>query len=167
MVKGQKVLPGVAYLEMARAAVEVAAGSLAKDRRVLKLKNVVWARPVGVDEEPVQIHIGLYPEEGGFVEAGGEIAYEIYSLAENGETEEVVYSQGSATLSGNTENPVLDLKALQVECNLQKLSGTEVYNIYKTMGLDYGPGHRGIETIYIGQGLVTGQTIIAFFRCRY
>jgi polyketide synthase PksN len=178
IVNGQKILPGVAYLEMARAAIEEAAiaraQNTAEELRAIKIKNVVWARPIGVDEEPVQIHIGLYPEnsfsEGrAFREGDGSaffegivfeedaIAYEIYSLAKNGATEEVVYSQGSATLSGNMENPVLDLKALQAECNGRKLSGTEVYNIYKTIGLDYGPGYRGIEMIYTGHGLVLAK----------
>src|SRR5436190_1503955 len=43
-VKGQKVLPGVAYLEMARAAVEQAWPR--PDSVVLELHNTVWAQPI-------------------------------------------------------------------------------------------------------------------------
>jgi polyketide synthase PksN len=151
VVRSKKVLPGVAYLEMARAAVEMAAGNPAEDRQALKLKNVVWARPIGVDEEPVQVFIGLYPED------NGEIAYEIYSPADSDEAEAVVYSQGSAILAENTENPVLNLQALQAECNERKLLGAEIYNIFKAIGLDYGPGFQGIETVYTGQGRVLAK----------
>ena len=48
-MKRQKVLPGVAYLEMARAAVEEASGSTEQGRIRIQLKNVVWANPIAVD----------------------------------------------------------------------------------------------------------------------
>ena len=66
------MLPGVAYLEMARAAVNQAAG-LSANQSGLRLKNVVWASPITVTDHPVQIHIGL------FLEDDGQISYEIYS----------------------------------------------------------------------------------------
>src|SRR5947208_1247008 len=95
VVKGERVLPGVAYLEMARAAVAQAAGT---PEVGLHLKNVVWARPAVVGEEAVQVHIGLFPNE------DGRIAYEIYSESEKGDGEPVVHSQGSAVLSSDGGN---------------------------------------------------------------
>ncbi len=47
-VKGEKVLPGLAYLEMARAAIEEASGSTEEGQTRIQLKNVVWARPMAV-----------------------------------------------------------------------------------------------------------------------
>jgi hypothetical protein len=44
VVKGQKLLPGVAYLEMARAAVEKAAERGKEGHTGIQLKNVVWLR---------------------------------------------------------------------------------------------------------------------------
>ena len=73
VVKGQRVMSGVAYLEMARAAVDQAAGTVGEGKLGVRLKNVAWVRPIIIGEQPVQIHIGLYPED------NGEIAYEIYS----------------------------------------------------------------------------------------
>ena len=45
-VQDQRVLPGVAYLEMARVA-----GQLASKQGVISLKNVVWAQPIVVESE--------------------------------------------------------------------------------------------------------------------
>ena len=168
VVKDKKILPGVAYLEMARAAVESAlnvkksdadaSGNLIEGRQMLKLNNVIWARPIVADGETIQIHIGLYPGDGPLGENDGEIAFEIYSLTENGQEDKVIYSQGSARLTTVVAgNPVLDLKALQAECNGQEISGTEIYSIYKTIGLDYGPGHQGIEMVYTGPGRVLAK----------
>ncbi|MCP5004444.1 MAG: zinc-binding dehydrogenase, partial [Planctomycetes bacterium] len=70
-VKGEKVLPGVGYLEMARAAVEKASGEL-EEGTAIHLKNVVWAQPIVVDGPTQRIHIGLFGEE------SGQIQYEIY-----------------------------------------------------------------------------------------
>src|SRR5262249_52429350 len=46
-IQGQRILPGVAYLEMARAAVALAHGGLAMG---IRLRHVVWARPFVVLE---------------------------------------------------------------------------------------------------------------------
>ncbi|MCX8131319.1 MAG: SDR family NAD(P)-dependent oxidoreductase, partial [Clostridia bacterium] len=148
VVNRQKVLPGVAYLEMARAAADQAAGRFDAARTGIRLKNVVWAKPVVVETEPVNVHIGLYPEE------NGEIAYEIYSEA--GE-EKVVHSQGSALLTGITGKSRLDIQELQHRCSKDKLSSDRCYEAFKAIGLDYGHGYRGIEKVLIGQGEVLAK----------
>ena len=140
VVGGRRVLPEVVYLEMARAAVAAATGALAEDRRVVRLKNVVWAGPITVAETP--LHIGLYPAD------HGAIAYEVYSLAEPGAA--TVYSQGSATLAEAAAVKVLDLQAIQGECRQRNLTALEIYNAFTATGLGYGPGYRVIETIAVG-----------------
>ncbi|MBP7190318.1 MAG: polyketide synthase dehydratase domain-containing protein, partial [Rickettsiaceae bacterium] len=77
-VQTQKVLPGVAYLEMARAAVQHALGEFGENKSSIRLKNVVWASPIVVGENLQEVHISLFPEE------NGEITYEIYT---QGDTE--------------------------------------------------------------------------------
>ena len=74
VVNGQRILPEVIYLEMARAA--VAAGTRAGSPAGIRLQNVVWDQPMVVGEQPVRVHIGLYPE------ANGAIDYEIYGDSE-------------------------------------------------------------------------------------
>ncbi|AJQ25405.1 type I polyketide synthase [Pelosinus fermentans] len=151
VVKGQRVLPGVAYLEMARAAVEQAAGVLAEDKIGIRLKNVVWVRPVAALGQPVQVHIGLYPEE------NGEIAYEIYSDSETVDREPIIHSQGSVVLRSVTETPRVDLKSLQAECGQSTFTSSQCYEAFRTMGLAYGSSHQGIEVVYTGQEQVLAK----------
>jgi polyketide synthase PksN len=152
VVKGQRVLPGVAYLEMARTAVEQAAGLLLKEKTGMRLRNVVWTRPIVVGEEPVQVHIGLFPEE------NGEIAYEIYSQPDGSAEENVVHSQGNAAFVSSTEEmETLDLKVLQAECSQGILSSVQCYEAFGKMGIVYGPGHQGIEKLYVGLDKVVAK----------
>jgi amino acid adenylation domain-containing protein len=151
VVNGRKVLPGVAYLEMARAAVERAVGNSGEKQIGIRLKNVVWVRPISVAEQPVQVHIGLYPEE------NGEINYEIYSESEETGSDPVAHSQGSAVLSRIDAAPVLDLPALQGRCNHKVLSSDQCYEAFKMTGIDYGPGHKGVEAVYIGADQVLAK----------
>ncbi|ARE86646.1 SDR family NAD(P)-dependent oxidoreductase [Clostridium formicaceticum] len=151
VVKGQSILPGVAYLEMARAAVEQASGILEESQIGIRLRNVVWARPIAVEDKSVRVHIGLYPEE------GGEIAYEIYSQEEKNSTEPIVYSQGIALLSSVVEAPTLDLSNIQAQCNQNILSSDQCYEAFKSIGIEYGDGHRGIEQIHVGSNQVLAK----------
>ncbi|HEX6160887.1 MAG TPA: type I polyketide synthase, partial [Thermoanaerobaculia bacterium] len=84
----QRLLPAAAYLEMARAAVEQAAGSC------IELRNVVWAQPVSV-EAGKQIDLALL--------AGDRepLGFEIYS--------DEVHCQGRAITGSQPEPLQLDL----------------------------------------------------------
>ncbi len=164
-VKGEKVLPGVAYLEMARAAVEQASGEFPKENQIIELKNVVWAWPFAVDDQPQDVHIGLYPED------NGEIAYEIYTAPpvdgkfelrdskheKSSKDEIVVHSQGVAVFASADQHPKLDLKALQETCTQRVLSAEECYTVFKKIGIEYGPAHQGIEKLYVGDDEVLAQ----------
>jgi acyl transferase domain-containing protein/aryl carrier-like protein len=144
VVKGQRVLPGMAYIEMARAAVEQAAGILADGYNGIQLRNVVWARPVAIGDQPVQIHIGLYPEDNGVID------YEIYSESGSIDKEHTVHSQGRAVLSTVVKVPALNLKSLQAQCSQSSLNSDQCYEAFKAIGIHYGPGHQGINMVYAG-----------------
>ena len=159
VVKGQKMLPGVVYLEMARAAVEETAGSTATGQSWIQLKNFVWVRPIAVNNHAQEVHIGLFPEE------NGQIQYEIYSKPEkdfdpatmisqlqlrDDMVSNIVHSQGVAIFNSSDKVPPLDLPALQEVCNQSRLSSEQCSAIFKTKGIDYGPSHQGIEKVYVG-----------------
>jgi len=150
-VQGQKVLPGVAFLEMARAAVEQAAGSLAEPLPV-RLRNIVWTRPITVNNHAQEVHIGLFAEENGLIH------YEIYTEPEDtlqlGEIKEsVIHSQGLATFSRSSDKAALmNIAELRAGINRNSFSAEQCYSAFKSMGVDYGPGHRGIETVYVENG---------------
>ncbi|AOY76263.1 thioester reductase domain-containing protein [Clostridium formicaceticum] len=150
-VKGQGVLPRVAYLEMARAAVEQGTGILKESQVGIRLKNIVWSSSITVEDKPFKVNVGLYPED------SGEIVYEIYSQPEEISTDAAIYSQGSAMLSLVEKIPTMDLSALQIQCSEGTLSSDQCYDIFRTMGLNYGLGYQGIEQIYIGSGQVLAK----------
>ncbi|OIB02943.1 mixed polyketide synthase/non-ribosomal peptide synthetase [Paenibacillus sp. LC231] len=144
VVKGQRVLPGVAYLEMARTGIEQMAGeALEQGRTGIRLKNVVWARPIVAVDQPVLVHLDLYYED------NGEIAYEVYSEQE---AEPVLHSQGSAEVCSLNDHASLDIESLLAECNLDIISSSKIYETYSAMGIHYGPAHQSIQKVYLGSG---------------
>jgi acyl transferase domain-containing protein/acyl carrier protein/SAM-dependent methyltransferase len=145
-IQGLRVLPGVAYLEMARAAVEQSAGALRNEPAALLLSNVVWVRPIVVAEQPVEIHIGLYYED------NGAIAYEVYSETETEDSRPPVYSRGQAAFIPVSERTVLDLPQLRAGCNRVLFTQGQCYEIFDAMGIQYGAGHRGLAKLYVGGG---------------
>jgi acyl transferase domain-containing protein/acyl carrier protein len=151
VVKGQRILSGIAYLEMARAAVEQAAGFWRGENTGILLKNMIWTRPIVVGEQPVQVHIGLFPKD------SSEITYEIYSQSEAADAECEICSQGSIMLSTVAEVTILDIEALQAECSQNVLSSTQCYEAFEKMGISYGSGHQGIKKVYVGSGQVLAK----------
>lgn len=151
VVKGQRFLPGVAYLEMARIAVDQAAGFLKEGKTDIRLKNVIWVRPVAVGDKPVQVNIRIFPED------NSEFSYEIYSEYKDSNDKIVVYSQGSAMLHSMAEVPHIDLKALKAACCQKSFSPSQCYEAFSTMGIDYGPRQQGIDMVYVGSGQVLAK----------
>ncbi|MBW5469734.1 SDR family NAD(P)-dependent oxidoreductase [Brevibacillus formosus] len=151
VVKKQRILPGVAYLEMARAAAEQATAALTEEPALIQLKNVVWTRPIVVGDQPAKVHIGLVPEE------NGEITFEIYSEIEAMDAEPVVHSQGSVMLHSVAKKHTLNLPSLQGECSQRAFSSEQCYSIFHSIGMDYGSAHQGIDTLYVGEGKVLAK----------
>jgi polyketide synthase PksN len=151
IINGQMVMPGVAYLEMARIAVEHAAGLLKSAQDGIRLKNIVWAHPIIVNNQPVRVHIGLYMEE------NETIGYEIYSEPADSDADPVVYSQGIAVFSAISEIPILDIKTLKEQCSQDSLTSSQCYEAFKMMGMEYGLGHQGIEMMYVGSDQILAK----------
>ena len=183
-VKGQNLLPGVAYLEMARAAVEQTsstrsissdtlsrsrqiAGSIAENQMGIQLRNIVWARPIIANALAQPVDIGLFPEE------NGQIQFKIYTEAINGEEPDnapeqseprarrgdrrVVHCQGVANLFSFAERPPLDLPGLRAAMDQRQLSSKQCYEAFKRMGIDYGSSHQGLESVYVGDNQVLAR----------
>jgi polyketide synthase PksN len=147
VVNGYRILPGVAYLEMAREALSHSLGIMPKCQKGLRIKNVVWIQPVALRDseaaETVEVHIGLYPGP------NGEIAYEVYSrpdessVAEAGEP--VINSQGRLVMGPDAEIPALDLADLRKRCDRPAYTSKQWYD---AIGPVYGRGFQGVESVY-------------------
>ena len=156
VVMGKKVFPGVAYLEMARAAFELFVPLERRPQTTYLLKNVVWARPFSVDEHPSSLHIEFLPE------ANGQFAYSIYSKADDLVPTPILHSQGTFVMpafeqSEQTNVEVFDrlnltvLKASLIDGQATEppfISAKQCYDAFEVMGIAYGSGHQCLERIY-------------------
>ncbi len=146
-VQGRKILPGVAYLEMARAAVEASAG-IEKSKETVLLRNIVWARPITVDANPISIEVILEKD------AGNRISYEVRTSSEANNDSSLVHSRGTAEVVVLSQPPILDLDEVSNACKEHSLSSAECYDLFFHAGVNYGPTHRGIDTLHFGADVV-------------
>ncbi|MGX4256847.1 SDR family NAD(P)-dependent oxidoreductase [Bacillus sp. YH3-2-B2] len=147
IVNGKPVLPGAAALEMARAAVTLAAEGLPGGKAGVRLKQIIWLRPVTALSEGVTLHVKLQPEE------NGDIAFEAYAEGE----EPLVFFQGKAVLEETERAPVLDVEAVQARCGGRRMSKAECYEAFDSLGITYGPSHQALDAVYAGSGEVLAK----------
>jgi acyl transferase domain-containing protein/SAM-dependent methyltransferase len=133
----QKVLPEAAYLEMARAAIESAAG-IAHGTAVVEIEETVWGPPMIVGDHR-EVTIALLPGD------DDQIHYEIHSG-----DEAVVHCQGCVTISSAPAPAPLDAEALQRQMNRGSVDAESVYATFGKMGLHYGPAHQAITALHQG-----------------
>ncbi len=134
-VQGQKILPAVAYLEMARAAVELAAPRTDAARGI-ELRDTVWAQPVVV-AAPKEITISLREA------AAARIEFDVSC----GET---LHCQGHAVFTDGAPAPTLDLARLEGEMR-GAAEVSALYARYAAAGVDYGAAHRAMDTVWVGE----------------
>ncbi|HET8891422.1 MAG TPA: SDR family NAD(P)-dependent oxidoreductase [Candidatus Angelobacter sp.] len=142
---GQKVMPAVAYLEMARAAMEQA-WPAQRESSVLELRNVVWAQAMAVNANK-QLSIALSAGD-------DEVDFEIYSRDSE---QEVVHCQGRALWSEQFEPARIDIEQLKSEMGQGKLERDSVYAAWDRMGAIYGPAFQGIISLHLGNRQVLSQ----------
>ena len=144
---GLKVLPAVAYLEMARAAIEKAMPAL-RESSILELHNIVWAQPIVVTAN-TQVVIALFSKN------NEQIDYEIYSR-DNGE--EIIHCQGRAVVSNHQPAPAkLEIEQLKGQMRYGRLEAVSIYPIISRMGFNYGRAYQGITSIYQGERQLLAQ----------
>jgi acyl transferase domain-containing protein/acyl carrier protein len=143
-----KVLPGVAHLEMARAAL---ADALKIWPGSLELHDTVWMKPVLVaDRQSIYISLGAQQRES----AGEQVDYRIYSRDFD---HEIIHCRGRATFNLKTPPARIDVASIRGQLNAGKLEPDEIYAAFARSGLHYGPAHRGITAIHRGQGQLLAQ----------
>ncbi|MES2824534.1 MAG: SDR family NAD(P)-dependent oxidoreductase [Pseudomonadota bacterium] len=162
-VHGQKVLPGVAYLEMARAAIAFAS-SPQMEANILELRNVIWLRPIVVAEQK-QVSIALFADDvvaPAVVQSAHnnqQIEFDIYSEDTDleGVTSDVIHCQGQAVYLPKSAPAKLDIAQLLSEMQQGQLYSSNIYTTLATMGLNYGPAHQGLVSIALGEKQLLAQ----------
>ncbi|HXH41922.1 MAG TPA: SDR family NAD(P)-dependent oxidoreductase [Thermoanaerobaculia bacterium] len=135
----QKVLPGVAYLEMAQEAIK-RAWPMQLESSIMELHGTVWLKPMVVERHE-EVSIALFATD------DDRIDYEIYSTRAGQLT---MHCQGQASFSQRFAPPVLDIEQLRRQMLHGRLEARDIYPLFASMGLHYGPAHQGIVAIHLG-----------------
>lgn len=136
-VMGEQVLPGVAYLEMARAA-----GAYVAQAAITQFKEVNWLHPVKVNAAPVELQISIQHTANAFT-------YEIYTK----DGAKTLHGQGILSTFLQQAPETKNISELrnsftQSEAKADVLDGAGFYEIFRSVGLDYGKTFQGIQQIY-------------------
>ncbi|MGW0563119.1 SDR family NAD(P)-dependent oxidoreductase [Streptomyces sp. NPDC003016] len=157
-VGGEPVLPAVAYLEMAREALDRTLPATADGAFALCLENVVWARPVVVRDEERTVHTVLTggsgtAGDGPGTEAGAadRVSYTIRTgpLSEGAH---VVHSRGVGSRRRVTPPAPLPVEELKSRMRAAVLEADDYYAELRAAGLDYGGTHRAVRSVHLGEG---------------
>ncbi len=145
-VCGQTVFPAAAYLEMARAAV-----ATVWPAHVNALENVGLNDLLILTDEPQVVQLILSPngsDSGTFQILSQEKEGEVWRLHMTGSI------NNHPVVSSEPEQEVA-LSEAQARCQ-EELPGNLYYERLLKLGLEYGPGFRGIEKLWRGQGEALG-----------
>lgn len=154
----RRVLPGVAYLEMARAAAANALADLADADRIA-LEDVVWLQPIVVDDA-TEVGVALSPGDGAEDGAAAALEFEIFSVA-HGQADagatETVHCRGRALIAATPAPAPLDLDAIARRTGRRVLEPEAIYPAYARMGMRFGPGHRSLARVRCGEAEVLAE----------
>jgi rhizoxin synthesis polyketide synthase RhiF len=148
VVQGKPMLPAVAYIEMARMALQESLDATDKGLSI-QLQNIAWLQPLILNvNESQTAHIALFAINNDAFE------FEIYSQKE---TLKVIHCTGIAVLKEAMKGIVLNLKDVQASCLNGELAGSKCYDSFQKLGITYGPAHRAIEKILLGDEQVLAK----------
>ncbi|MEX1830086.1 SDR family NAD(P)-dependent oxidoreductase [Luteibacter sp. CQ10] len=148
VVNGAPVLPGVAYLEMAHAALVRATGDASPTR--WRLRNAIWAQPIIATGGVAAVHVGVYRMP------SGELGCEIFA----GEgAQRTIHFQCAATPCADAP-PRIDLDALRASCDAE-LPVTECYELLEAGGLRYGDAFRSMRRVWMGEEAERAPVVLA------
>jgi acyl transferase domain-containing protein/thioesterase domain-containing protein/acyl carrier protein len=155
-VQSQKILPGVAYLEMARAAVALATS--AGDFSTIGFKNIIWQQPLVIDGTEKTVHIGLFAKQ------NSQVSFEIYTGNEHDSGDcfpdrqnRNIHCQGIAIFKIVDSESYLDLEDLQEKTDQNHFTPEQCYQAFMAMGIDYGEGHQGIAAVHVGTDQILAE----------
>ncbi len=138
VIKGQKILPGVAHLEMALQAYHQAI-SLSKGSYVLS--DVFWIQPIIQEEKSQKVSISLSKNNSEDCQ---------FVIRTNSEKEHTQNSKGSIkTIEANVyiSSPI-NIEEFK-ERNLDTIEGSLIYDTFRKNEVAYGDSHQVIQKLWI------------------
>ncbi|MFD5410307.1 SDR family NAD(P)-dependent oxidoreductase [Streptomyces nojiriensis] len=140
-----RILPAVAALEFA-----VAAAEQQGHGRATGIVNVLWARPVLVEDEPARVRLHLAPTADG-------VSYEVRLT--DGSAEGALCSAGTLRFGPRPEAPRLDLDAIRARLP-RTATAEECYEVFRVLGGGYGPSLQGLRSVQSAPGEVLAHVAV-------
>ncbi len=140
------VLPGVAYLEMARAAIADAVPDLASTS-LIAFEDVLWLMPLVV-EDGRDVFIDIDADEDC-------LAFRVFSEDAAGNSTD--HASGRARFYDAVETASLDLAGIRERMQREHWDSASIYDTYSQVGIEYGPAHRGIVQLDSGEAQVLAE----------
>lgn len=140
-----RILPAVAALEFA-----VAAAEQAGHGRATGIVNVLWARPVLVEDEPARVRLHLAPTADG-------VSYEVRLT--DGSAEGALCSAGTLRFGAGPEAPRLVLDAIRARLP-RTATAEECYEVFGALGGGYGPSLQGLRSVRSAPGEVLAYVAV-------
>ena len=141
-IGGKKIVPAAVFLEMARAASVLANENKEIDSPRIQLIDVVWLRPLNVEDEGTTVSIELYANDVHVLE------FKISSV--KNDREPIVHCNGKAGFIPSEDSfdlGRLDIPSIQSQCKHGNLNSEECYEAFRNAGIEYGRSYRRIDTI--------------------
>ncbi|WP_089103856.1 SDR family NAD(P)-dependent oxidoreductase [Streptomyces hyaluromycini] len=148
-VKGRRILPGAAYLEMVREAVRRSGQASDPSGESLRLEDVVWLAPIEASGPVTHVEVVLTPADVG---EAGRLDFAVYTRTGQLGEQAVLHCQGSAVpLTGDGDGSArVDLDAVRAGCDAGRLTADQCYETFRAAEMEYGPAFQGIEYVLGG-----------------
>jgi polyketide synthase PksL len=134
-MREELVLPGVAYLEMARVA-----GELSANQPICQIKNVGWIKPINAGTAPQEVVICLSDER-------NQISFKVFT----GSARSTARAEGFLVTGNALATKRLALEDIERRCTRKILGKDDCYQIFEKHGAHYGPSFRALKTVAIGE----------------
>ena len=140
-----RVLPGVAYLEMAVQAATLAAPG----RRIAGLQDVHWLKPVVLDMEPMRMRIVLTPDAGG-------IGFELHAVDDEARKP---YAHGTVRIEDEARKVIaperVDIAAVMRRSTV--FERAQIDAVFAAMGFTFGSSFQVYDALYCNEDEALGS----------
>ncbi|QHI36097.1 Polyketide synthase PksM [Kordia antarctica] len=150
-VNGVKIFPGAGFLEIASVS-----GSLAGEKKVQKIKDIVWIHPLTFQDVPKSIQTYLK-------QSGSGTQYEVTSL--NEVSERITHCEGKILYQDNSNHSngvdeKIDLEALTNTCHTT-ITSSNYYESFEKSGIKYGAAFQTVRELHISDSFALAKLEIA------
>ena len=153
VIQGQRILPGVAYLEMVRAALQdmLAESGAGADATTTRFSDIVWLRPFVIGDQPAAVQVELFAASSSPSHDGHAPVYEFVVSAAADTASPQSLCRGLVTVVADGAARAIDPAALELAHGDGVRLADDVFASFAAQGIVYGPGHRALREVRLGR----------------